>query len=86
MMIFSDYRMVYKFAEECGPDIDKHQCGRLEDDDEVSGDTWCRATELDFKISAQSCKCTHITGEGSLALVGCSMMNGDVILNSLKPV
>ena len=35
VMIFSDYRMIYKFADECGPDIDKFQCGRLEDDDEV---------------------------------------------------
>ena len=34
-MIFSDYRLIYKFAEDCGADIDKHQCGRLEDDDEV---------------------------------------------------
>ncbi|XP_043245383.1 Golgi apparatus protein 1-like [Amphibalanus amphitrite] len=34
VMIFSDYRMIYKFAQDCGPDIDKHQCGRLEDDDE----------------------------------------------------
>ena len=39
VMIFSDYRMIYKFAEDCGADIDKHQCGRLEDDDEVSFST-----------------------------------------------
>ena len=40
IMIFSDYRMIHKFAEDCGPDIDKHQCGRLEDDDEVGIPTW----------------------------------------------
>ncbi|GIY71110.1 golgi apparatus protein 1 [Caerostris extrusa] len=33
-IIFSDYRLIYKFTEECKSDIDRFQCGRLEMDSE----------------------------------------------------
>ncbi|PRD28569.1 UNVERIFIED_CONTAM: Glg1 [Trichonephila clavipes] len=33
-IIFSDYRLIYKFTEECKSDIDRFQCGRLDMDSE----------------------------------------------------
>ncbi|XP_055943166.1 Golgi apparatus protein 1-like isoform X2 [Argiope bruennichi] len=33
-IIFSDYRLIYKFTEECRSDIDQFQCGRLDMDSE----------------------------------------------------
>lgn len=30
-LVFSDYRLVYKFTESCGEDIRKTECGRLDD-------------------------------------------------------
>lgn len=35
-IIFSDYRLIYKFTEECQSDIEKFQCGRLDMDSEVT--------------------------------------------------
>lgn len=34
-IIFSDYRLIYKFTEECQSDIERFKCGRLEMDSEV---------------------------------------------------
>jgi len=31
-VIFGDYRLIYKFVDRCGADIDKFQCGRLQHD------------------------------------------------------
>ncbi|XP_015923497.1 Golgi apparatus protein 1 [Parasteatoda tepidariorum] len=33
-IVFSDYRLIYKFTDECQSDIEKFQCGRLEMDSE----------------------------------------------------
>ena len=32
-IVFSDYRLVYKFVDVCGNDIEKHSCGRIEDNE-----------------------------------------------------
>lgn len=34
-IIFSDYRLIYRFTDECQSDIEKFQCGRLDMDSEV---------------------------------------------------
>ena len=35
-LVFSDYRLIYKFADSCNSDIVNLKCGRIEDDDDVS--------------------------------------------------
>ena len=38
-IIFSDYRLIYRFAETCREDIRQYKCGRLHpEDDDVSGE------------------------------------------------
>ena len=34
-IVFSDYRLIERFTNECSDDITKFNCGRLADDDEV---------------------------------------------------
>lgn len=29
-IVFGDYRLIYKFVDRCGADIDKFHCGRLQ--------------------------------------------------------
>jgi len=31
-MVFSDYRLIYKFVDSCHDDLNKFQCGRLQQD------------------------------------------------------
>ena len=40
-LVFSDYRMVYNFMEDCGDDVQRFQCGRVE---EQSNDVRTNAT------------------------------------------
>ena len=36
-IVFSNYRLIYKFAEACRDDIETLECGRLESDDDKVG-------------------------------------------------
>ncbi len=35
-IVFSDYRLIYKFTDACGEDISRLKCGRMDVSDDVS--------------------------------------------------
>jgi len=39
--VFSDYRLIYKFADRCHSGIDQFECGRLEGQDDSVGSRYC---------------------------------------------
>lgn len=57
-VVFSDYRLVYRFTEECGEDIDRFKCGRLPEANEErhsQGQTMECLSKVSDRLS-KSCK------------------------------
>ena len=52
-IVFSDYRLIYKFADKCGSDITKFTCGRLPtlEDEAVSWSIYFWVSPMDCSAS-----------------------------------
>lgn len=54
-LVFSDYRLISNFIEDCGTDIERYSCGRLEKDSES------RATQQGKTIECLTIKYNDLT-------------------------
>jgi Golgi apparatus protein 1 len=52
-VVFSDYRLIYKFTDHCQKDIEDFQCGRLQEEDDTL------VCETLLVHATEDCGCCH---------------------------